>query len=357
MIRHLNRVLEVYRNWEMEESKLKSLNAWQSGEKEMLKAKYDYLSKGMYRVGIDPSVGEAIALGVMKGVLSRLEKQIYPNRFLRLLHQLKVALLDRPNYIDRFQKFKEENLRQVEAFLKSKDLDHYFGKLQHYLDYERPTVQIDFTASLDSNISIGFRINLEMNSEGGYEMESLHTTIRHSDQPEMNRHFDFHRGYDLNATKASNLLMGRAVLNGTDEFNPHNTNQWIQLEKVKAPDHYGIKVFQSEPGFDLNRALNDFAGETGIYRVTSADVVAQLQQGHQLKLSGRQAFNQPIFIEASPGTNGMLIRDKEQHLIGVDELLLGCKSPQEKEYGNHWLISNRNNDKSNQQDHSLGIGS
>lgn len=354
---NFNRVVAVYHNWEKEEENLRSLSGLQLDDKDLLKAKYDFLVKGMYRVGVNPGVGEKLALAMMKGVLENLEKQIYPNRFLRAVRQMKVAMIDRPGYIDQFLKFKQENLRQLDAVLKSKGLGHYFGKLEQYLDFERPQVDVDLSATLNGNVGVDFRVHLEKNASGAYEMEGLGIKIRYADAQEKNRYFDFSSDYQIGADKAVNLLMGRAVVNGKSE-----SNQWIQLEDAADPNNYGIKVFQTDYGFNLSRVLDEFAGETGIYRVTATDVIQQLNEGHQVRLAGRHPSDEPVFIEARPGTKGILIRDLKQNVIGVEEVFMGTKQAQEKEngrareQGNQLLIS-QTKSQTNHQDQSLGLGS
>jgi hypothetical protein len=347
----LNRVVELYKNWEIEEAQLKQLSGLQPDPKDILKAKYEFLSNGVYRIGINPGVGEHLALKVMRGSLAKIEKKLYANVFLRAAHTLKVVLIDKPNYIDQFLKFKEENLQQMENLLKSRGLNHYNGKLEQYLDFERPQVNMNIPASLNKDTHVNFVVRMEKSSDGGYEMESTRVEIAYVGQPEKSRHFDFDRDLDLSAVKMTNLMMGRAVANGKDDLAP-----WVQLENAGDPNNQGIKVFQAAHGFELERVLSEFAGETGIYRATAADFVKGLNRGDQMKLTGRHPLDQPVFIEASPGTNGIIIRDLKQNVIGVDEVFLGTKQAREKELANQLLVS-KSQSKNNQQDQSFGLGS
>lgn len=356
MISYLNGALEVYWNWQKEEERLKSLEGLQPEGRELLKAKYDFLNKGVCRVGINPSISEKLALHILEGILTKLEKQIYPNRYLRGAHWLKNILIDRPNYTRNFLKLKAENMQQVETLLLSKGLDQYFGKLEQYLDYERNEVHIDYRANLNENLTMTFEAKMVKGTDGGYYLDSIDVGSKHLDHPEKNRYFDFDTDYNIDVIKATNLLMGRAVLNGPSGVNHYSENQWIQLEHFDNPNHYGVKVFQADLGFDLEKKLKEFASETGLFRVMGPNFIKELKQGHQVRLAARHPSDQPVFIEASPGTGGILIRDLKQNIIGIDQLFLGEKKAKEKENTNQKDIL-KNKDQDNQQDQSFGIGS
>lgn len=356
MISYLNRALEVYWNWEKEESRLKALDGLKPDAMDLLKVKYDFLRHGVYRVGIDPSVMEGLTLQVMEAALYKMEQQLYPNRFVRAAHRLKVALIDRPNYVDKFLKFKAENLNNIDMLLKSKGLDHYFGKLEQYLDFERNAVHIEYPATLNEAVNFVFRVKLEKGEAGNYEQEGLYARSRHPGNPEKDRDFDFDVDYNISAQQAANLLMGRPVLNGSGVMNQFSENQWVQLEDAANPHNYGIKVFQADQGYDLANTLDSFAAETGVYRATAPDVILNLQLGYQVKLSGRHPLDQPVFIEASPATGGILIRDHQQKVIGKDEIFPAIKKELDKDRGKDIQISKEEKDQSNQQDQSPGIG-
>lgn len=356
MISHLNRALQMYGNWEEQAKDLRHLEGLKPDNRDILLAKYDYLSKGVYRVEVNASDIEKITLGVLKGVLTKLEKELYPNVLLRLARQLKTRLIDKPSYIHSFLKLRGENLRSVETLLQSKGMGQYFGKLEQYLDFERKEVHIDVSGNLNENTSLKLVAQMHKNENGGYDLQDIVGSLKHEGEPWKDRTFVFDVDFNVDAVKAANLLMGRAVMNGPNEMNHHSNNQWIQLTSLQDGHFMDARIFQPEQGFDLKRVLNDFAAQTGFYRVTAADVFVQLVQGQQVKVSGKHPQDEPVLLEASPGTGGLILRDVNQKVIGIDEVLAGSHIHRNQQE-NSLKIQLNSPEKNNRQDQSLGLGS
>jgi hypothetical protein len=115
MERNVNRAEQLYRNWEAQQKQLESLTSADS--RVIQQQKYDYLRQGLYRLSLNPSDSEKLLMRVIGSVTDKLQKQLYPNPIVRLLHRLKTAVYDKPAHLSEFVKQREENLQQLKGQL------------------------------------------------------------------------------------------------------------------------------------------------------------------------------------------------------------------------------------------------
>ncbi len=129
----MNRAEQLYKNWEAQQKQLESLTGADS--RVIQRQKYDYLRQGLYRLSLNPSEPEKLLMQVIGSVTDKLQKQLYPNPVIRLLHQIKAAVYDKPAHLRGFVKQREENLEQLKGQLKTAGLASFSGKLEKHLDY------------------------------------------------------------------------------------------------------------------------------------------------------------------------------------------------------------------------------
>jgi hypothetical protein len=294
---------------------------------------------------------------MIRVICDKLQKQLYPGKTLRLLHQFKVAAFDRPKHIKAHQQLVSNDLSRLKRIFELRGLDVFASKLDYYLDYERDKVSIPVTGQLDSSRTVTLLQHLERDGKGQYQLMGMDAGVYGSADPMHDVSITIDREFNLNRVQIGNLLQERPVYVFPDRSLGEPKDQWLHVARGGDYGDFQLNVFGPGYGYDLKKQLDELAAGTGIYRVTAADVITQLKDGHQVKLAGRHPLDQPVLTEASPGTGGILIRDLKQNIIGVDELFMGTKQAQAKQQENHLMISHKNKEQSNQQDQSFGISS
>lgn len=111
---HVNRAEQLWKNWEERQKELENLAGFGNDHNlSIQKLKYDFLRSGIYRLSSSPLEKEQLCLHVIRSVTAKLEKQLYPNPMIRILHRLKALVYDKPVHLKEFNKQKTENLEQL----------------------------------------------------------------------------------------------------------------------------------------------------------------------------------------------------------------------------------------------------
>lgn len=353
----VNRAKALWEHWELREKELGKIGEMTDEHAvDITRQKYDFLQEGYYRLSENPLRNETTYREMIRVICDKLQKQLYPNRALRALHELKVAVFDRPGHLKAHHQLVSHDLSRLKKAFESRGLDVFANKLNYYLDYERDKISIPVAGQLDTYRTVTLFQDLERNGKGQYELMGMDASIYGSADPMYDVSIRIDREFNLNLVQIGNLLQERPVYLYPDKHTGLPKDQWLQVGRGQDYGEFRLNVFGPDYGYDLKSQLQQLASETGIYRVTAADVISQLQEGHQVKLSGRHPMDQPVLIEASPGTKGIVIRDIDQKVIGVEDMFLGTKQAQQKERSNE-LLAAQTQSKSNHQDQSFGLGS
>lgn len=318
---HVNRAEQLWKNWEAQQKQLD--NFFGSGNenlKAIMQQKYNFLRHGLNRLSVNPSPEEKLYSHVIATVTAKLRRALYPNRLMRLFHQLKVNLQDRPREIKAFSNLRNENLVRLAAQLDSSGFGSFSGRLENYLDFERQRIDIPLSTQLSGSKSLDVVLHLEKDNSGQYQMERFTGTVKDQYAPENNRSYTFSYENGMDARKAANLLQGRAVFQSWQQQGNY-CSQWLQLDFNTTGSSPQLKEFKADYGYDLQTQLNELAAKLGIRDILHEKALKGLEKGDQVTYKGIEILNETIYLEASPGNKSISLRDKEQNLIQSDFLL------------------------------------
>lgn len=106
-----NRAEQLWQNWEERRQALQRIpELANEGALAIKREQYDFLRQGLYRIGANPTEKERLFIKVIAASVERLQRQLYPNPFVRFLHRVKTAVYDRPAHLREFVRLRAENL-------------------------------------------------------------------------------------------------------------------------------------------------------------------------------------------------------------------------------------------------------
>lgn len=246
----VNRAEQLWKNWEEKQKGLESLAGLDSESSRAIgKLKYDFLRQGLYRLSVNPSEKEQLYLHVIRSVTSKLEKQLYPNPVIRSLHRLKALLYDKPAHLKKFEKQKAENLEQLTGQLRSSGFASFTGKLDNYLDYERPAISIPMTTQLSDKGRMDIALKLERDQTGHYRLAEYQAGLYRDG--ELQRSYTFPIESRTTAIEAANLLEGRPVSKTYQTADGSISQKWVQLDF--SGNEPKLMEFHSDYGYDLKK--------------------------------------------------------------------------------------------------------
>ncbi len=354
MKKDINRAEQLWQNWEERQLRMeKLLGSSAESIRAIQREKYDFMRKGLYRLSVQPNEKEMVYLNAIALVTRNLQKKLYPNRFIRLMHQIKASLYDKPVHLRRFQHQKEAGLDLLKHQFKALGLSSYSGKLENYLDYESNRIGIPMTTQLADKSTLDIVVRLEKDKTGEYHFIDYKATVLRDGQPE--RSHTFNADTSVRAQEAVNLLSGRPVLKSYETADGLTAQKWIQLDLTTnlASDQYKTKEYHHAGG--LERSLNEVFPKIGITGANKKELLNELQQGNQIAYQARPPIGEMLYLEANPAEQSILIRDQNNQPVSIETLMERREDAQKLRSENTLtLVKQKESDK--EQSQSLGIG-
>lgn len=353
MKKDINRAEKLWQNWEERQQRMeKLLGTSAESTRAIQQEKYDFMRMGLYRLSDQSNEKEKLYLNAIRLVTNNLQKKLYPNRFVRLLHQIKANLYDKPMHLRRFQQQKDASLDLLKQRFKTLGLSSYSGKLENYLDYESNRVAIPMTTQLVDKRTLDVSVQLEKDKTGEYHFSGYQATVLRDGQIESTHAF----GADtiVKAQEAVNLLSGRPVLQSYETADGLVAQKWIQFDlNIKTgTDQYKTKEFHH--AYSLEKSLSEVLPKIGLTGANKKDMVYELQQGNQIAYEARPPISETLYLEANPANQSVLIRDQNKQPVSV-ETLIARKDAQKMRVDNTLtLVKSKESDK--EQSQSFGIG-
>ncbi|MBB6108675.1 hypothetical protein SAMN05421821_10290 [Mucilaginibacter lappiensis] len=354
MKKDINRAEQLWQNWEEKQQQLVKLMGTSAESTHAIEQeKYDFMRKGLYRLLVQPNEKEKLYLHAITLVTRNLQKKLYPNPVVRLLHRIKARVFDKPAHLRQFDQQKEAGIEFLKHKFKELGLSSYSGKLENYLDYESRTISIPMTTQLADNGTLNIVVKLEKDKTGAYHFEQYKTTIIKIGQPERSHTFDGET--TITAQEAVNLLTGRPVLKSYETAEGLIAQKWIQLDFKTNAEAGNFKIKEYHHADGMEKAINEVLPKLGITGLNKKELLNDLQQGHQMIFDAHAPLNEKLYLEANPAEQSILIRDQNRQPVSINTLMERKEEAQKLRAENTLtLVKQREPDK--EQSQSLGIG-
>lgn len=349
-----NRAQVLWRDWLVLENDLMRITG-KSGEYQeaLARQKYEFLSKGLYRLTENKLLAERPYVAMMTAVTDQLQRQLYPNRMMRWLHQAKVLLYDRPKFLDELQQRRAANVSSLKSTFERRGLEGIAKLLDHYLDYEKQQVSFTVVGKLDENRTLNVDPVFDQDQNGAFSLSALNLKLRGSADPAKDLAFSLPGEFLLNRQQLVNLIEQRAVY--VFPANDQESGSWLRLENGQDG---ALKLAVEHDHTDtLKTRLYELAEQTQLYKLSSSEVLLNLKLGNQYRMNGLHPQNKRFFVEAHPSGKEVIIRNEFGKEISKDELLrsLQHQSPERAGSINLSTEVGRSKDRPDQPEQGLAV--
>ncbi len=344
---HVNRAEQLWKNWEEKQNGLESLVGLDNDSRTMQKLKYDFLRQGVYRLSVRLLEKEELYLQVIRSVVAKLEKQLYPNFIIRTLHRLKAMVYDKPVHLKKFEVQKAENLEQLTRQLAACGFASFTGKLDNYLDYERSNINIPMTTQLMGNYRMDIGLKLERDQAGHYRYTEYQARLYR--EGELWRSYTFPEGSKITAIEAANMLEGRAVNKSYQTADGSISQKWVQFDFSSHEPK--LLEFHQDYGYELKKELMKTTGGLGLYGCDRNKIVKDLERGNLigLEIPGKGSY----YLYANPAERSLSLLDAEKRLVTLSALINEVKGAK---VSSPEVTMNKESEKKHLQDQSLRVG-
>jgi hypothetical protein len=227
----INRVEADINQWRQKEdrfSKMFSFNV--TGSRTFLKEKLTYYHAIAARYKNSASPDEKLMLRLLRQERNSLEKQLYPNLFLRLLRKLAVAPVKQQSIARQETKASIRNEQALKDTLDKAGFGQLKTKLEEGIRQGLQEFTIPLSYYVNEKERMDFQLAFAKDPNGQYQFENYKAALRSENKSEEYKQQTFHLSKDsrITANDAYNLLAGRA-LQQESSLDYAKQNRWIQL--------------------------------------------------------------------------------------------------------------------------------
>lgn len=308
----MNRINTDLNQWHTREERFGKLFSFSlSSNIALAKEKLTYYGQiaVKYRGTKDPD--ERLTLKMLRYERSHLEKKLYPNLLLRMLHRVLVAPVKQQIIVRQDNRKLAGNSQALHQEVQRTGFPDLSVKIDEQIMQKQQQFSIPVSYYLNDKERVDHELSFVKDQFGQYHFEGYKTALYNEAKPDEKRqqYFSMRHEHIVNTTEAYNLLSGRCIQNG---------GTWLQLNLNDKDQHghFRVKQFHSDYGYDLDNALQQLplkelqnAGETG--KLNDA-----LKNGEKSSVSFvRDGNEQRFYIEANPQFKTVNIYDEHSRKI------------------------------------------
>ncbi|WPV02156.1 hypothetical protein SNE26_10250 [Mucilaginibacter sp. cycad4] len=353
MENRINRAEQLWQAWMEKQGQLEKLiGTGTDSIRELEKTQYDFFRTGLYRISAQPQEHEKLHLQAIALISRKLQKKLYPNPVIRLLHRAKARLFDKPKHLREFETQKVEGLILLNQQFKKLGLASYSGKLDKFLDYESSLVTIPMTTQLPDKSTLDIDVKLARDKSGIYLFNGFGAAMTKPGEMPVKQFFEV--GASINAMEAANLLAGRAVKKEFELVDGTRSQKWLQLDFQQQQSPGSFKMLEYHDDFPLEKNLTELMDKVVFEGLKVKEALKGLEQGHQISIGLRNGQYDNVLLQANPADLSISISDKSGQPLSMESL--AKKEPDAAHQIERSLSLVRTERIETQQDRSLGIG-
>lgn len=307
-----NRVLLAFKTWEERKKDIEPM--LKTGTADVLtlsRLQLDHLRQARHRLRQTARRDEKPFMILLNNQVARLEKQLYANPLIRMFSQLKDKFFDGPAYLKQQQRLRDNNIESLKIQLKDAGLGSIAGRLENHLDPELRSVAVPLACQLDPENRLTFTLYFEKDTQGDFQLESLHTALRYKGVIGQAHHFQLKDWPGLKANQAWSLLEGRALKQTYIDASGQEKQRWVEMGK------YGIQHYAPDYVFDIRTALDAMPAITR----NKEELIRYLENGQQVPTHWKQGRQyQSIYIQADPANRCIKLLDDKFRPVTAEKL-------------------------------------
>ena len=314
----INRVEAELNQWRSREERFSKLFSFSlSSNRVLLKEKLEYYERIAAKYKGTQNLEEQFALKMLRQERNRIEKQLYPNLFIRLLRRLLVAPVKEQIVIRHDNRKTEENSQALHQQVQRAGFPDLSAKIDEQIKQGQQQFSIPVSYYINDKERLDHQVSFVKDQSGLYQFEGYKTTLHNESKPDERRqqYFSMHNGYNVNTTEAYNLLSGRCIQNG---------GTWMQLDfnDKDAQGNFRVKQFHSDYGYDLDKVLQQLPLKELLNKGEADKLQEALKNGNRISVSFVKDGNeQRFYIEANPQFKSVNIYDEHSRKITLHTAL------------------------------------
>lgn len=287
------------------------LKAGVADERTVLQLQLRHLRTAALRLRNTIRPDEQPFLFLLKNQVSKLEKQLYPNWIVRVLHQLKDRLFDGPKFLKQQEEQRVTNMENLKVQLKETGFGSINGRLEQHLDADQRAVTIPLNCGIGEDRKVLFDLKFEKDAFENFQLHGVHTQLRQQGKTVRQYDFKLKDWPGLGVGHVIQLLQGHALKQSFTNAAGQTKDRWVELTSD------GVQHYAPEKSFNLQKAVSEHAGLSG----SAPELIQYLEGGQRVPTywrSGRHHVS--ISVQADPANQSLKFFDAKGMPITVKAL-------------------------------------
>lgn len=320
----VNRIENDLNRWLSKEQRfIKLFSSSISKDNVLLKEKLQYFNSIAAKYKGTTNLDERFALRMLRQERSQLEKQLYPNLWIRFLNKLFVPIQQQVA-IKQLEKQAGNNRLLLKDNLELTGFDSVIPTLDQQMKRGQQQFSIPVSYYVNEKEHMDYALSFIKDINDQYRLEGYNATLRNELKPEEIKHHYFKPEQAISAQQAYNLLAGRSIEREQMGINPIRQSTWIQLDfNDKDPQgNYRIKQFTSTYGYDLQKELQQLPLKELLNKEQTEKLLDALTNGKRESVSFlKDGKERQYYIEANPQFKSVNIYDGHSRKVTLSTAL------------------------------------
>lgn len=308
----VNRVLLAFRNWDERKKEIEPLlKAGTADTGTLARLQLDHLRQAAHLLREAARPDEQPFMLLLNNQVTKLEKQLYPNLWLRIFFQLKDRLFDGPAYLRQREQQRDNNIASLKIQLKDAGLGSLAGRLEKHLDPDQKQVSLPMDCQLGPEKRLTLDLHFQMDPHGSFQLNKIGGALLGSGIAVKSQEFILNDWPDLQTNQIWSLLEGRAMKQRYTDATGHENHRWVELGPT-AVQHY-----DPDYGFDIRSALDALPAITR----NKDELVRYLENGQQVPTYWKQGRSYlSINVQADPANRTIKLLDDKLQPITAEKI-------------------------------------
>ena len=318
-----NRVLLAFKAWEDRKKEMEPLLKAGAGDERMLRQlQLDHLRQAQHQLRRTARPDEQPFTALLSNHIRKLEKQQYPNLFVRMLVRLKDRWVDGPAYLKRQEQQRAQNMSDLKKQLDATGFGYLSGKLENYLSADLIKVEVPLEARVNDHKGLKYGLQFEKDPYGSFQLDRIACSIYKDGHLARANVIEVNEWPGVKANQLYHLLEGRAVRQTHQDAQGGEKSNWV----VFGED--GLQQCGTSNEFDVRKLLEGMPAIT----MNKDDLVRYLEQGQVIDARWKQGRDyQGISLEADPANQRLKMLDDNKQPVTPQQLNERAKERAAKE--------------------------
>ncbi|MDJ1473220.1 hypothetical protein [Xanthocytophaga flava] len=321
-----NRVEADLNQWKQKEERFSQMFSFTvTSNRDFLKEKLQYYNRIAAKYKNSDNPEEKLAIRILKQEQNRIEKQLYPNLWLRLLRKLTVEPIQQKYIAQKEEKQIVQNTEALKNLIHKAGFGQVVPQVEESIKKGLPEFKIPVSYYVSEKERMNFQLSFHKDTNGQYQFEKYQAMLQSDNKSVQNRQQTFrpNNTTTITANQAYNLLSGRALQLEASKLEAKQ-DKWLQLDFTDkdAMGNYRMKEFRADYGYDLKQVLKELPLEQKQNQQLMDKLFTELVNGNrQMVFLQKGNLEQKYFIEANPQQKSITLYDAQMKKVSLSSVL------------------------------------